>query len=286
MSPARSALRAPARAAWQWAWAAAAAARVRRWFLDPETRMDAHLEHSQFVPGESTGRAFGIIEFALHLPVVLDHVRLLAGLEASPWTADDDRALRDWCAAFATWLAESDFGRVERAAANNHGTYYDRLAAHLALVLDRPDAARATLADTRARIGAQIEPDGSQPHELGRTCSFSYALMNARGFVELARMGRTLGVDLWGIDAGGGRSIPAAVDFLHRHAAGDAPWPYEQIEPIDWRMLWPVLATANDLGASCTFESIAHRLAPDETPERILLCEPIHPFGRERTPGA
>lgn len=45
--------------------------------------------------------------------------------------------------------------------------------------------------------GRKGQPDGSQPHELARTRSFTYATMNATLFCELALLGEKIGVDLW-----------------------------------------------------------------------------------------
>ena len=138
---------------------------------------------------------------------------------------------------------------------------------------------------TRARIGQQIEPDGRMPHELGRTCSFGYTLMNTRGFVDLAWLGRRLGAGLWAHASPDGRSIPAAVDFLYRQACADAGWPFQQIEPIDWRMIAPVLDRARALaGGGYATAALAHRLPPDFDAAHFTLIEPIHPFGQERSP--
>ncbi len=259
--------------------------RLRRWFLDPETGMHPHLAHAQMIPGRCSGGPAGVIDFGLYLPVLLDHVGWLARWEQTPWTAADQDAMAAWCGRLLEWLEHHPFGLAEEACGNNHAVYYDRLVAALALFLNRPDRARAQLARTRERIGQQIEPDGRMPDELRRTCSFGYTLMNARGFVDLAWLGRRLGRDLWSWSGEGGRRIPAAVEFVHRLACSPDPWPYPQCEPIDWRMLWPVLEKAGALaGRPYAFAGVAHRMPPGFVPGAFAMVEPLHPFGQPRMP--
>ena len=266
-------------------YAEAAATRIRSWFLDPRTRMNPHLRFAQMIPGQCQGRQYGIIDFALYLPAVLDHVQLLAGRNESGWTAADQRSMRDWCDRFLKWAETHEFGRQEEAAANNHAVHYDRMVVCLALFLDRPERARAQLEKSRKRIGQQIGADGSMPHELRRTCSFGYTVMNTRGFVELAWMARSVNVDLWSYTGENGGSIPAAVDFLHRHVRSTEPWPYPQIEPIDWRMVWPVFQKVELLAQRrYDAEQLAHRMPADFQAAAFSLIEPIHPFGDQRSP--
>jgi hypothetical protein len=103
-----------------------AVTRVRRWFLDAETRMNSHLRYASMIPGRCTGRQYGVIDFSIYLPTVLDHIRLLANLDESPWTAEDQRGMVAWCNSFLKWLENDQFGRKEEAAPNNHSVYYDR----------------------------------------------------------------------------------------------------------------------------------------------------------------
>lgn len=262
-----------------------AVARVRRWFVDAETRMNPHLRYAQMIPGRCTGRQYGVIDFSLYLPAVLDHIRLCAELDDSPWTSADQHSLINWCDNFLTWLENHEFGRKEEAATNNHAIYYDRMVVCMALFLNRPERARMQLEKTRKRILQQIAPDGSMPRELRRTCSFGYTVMNTCGFVDLAWMGRRVDVDLWSYVGDDGRSIPVAVDFLYRHACSPEPWPHKQIEPIDWRMIWPVLKKAGALsGQKYNFTKVAHRMPEGFRSEAFPLVEPIHPFGKLRSP--
>jgi Alginate lyase len=209
------------------AFAARAAGLLRTWFIDETTRMNPHLQFGQGIPGINTGRGIGIIE-TVSLTSVPDSIGLLAGSMA--WTDADERAMRDWFGQYLTWMLESQHGRDESAAKNNHGTYYDVQACTYALFVERPDVAKRILSEVPTkRIAVQIEPDGRQPLELERTKAWSYSVMNVRGLMLLADFGQRLGVELWNHQTPDGRTIRKALDFLAPYASGEQVWPHEQI---------------------------------------------------------
>lgn len=207
------------------------AARVlRTWFLDPATRMNPNLDHAQFIPCRYDGRAIGIIDFSQSYTAVLDAVALLE-TGAPGWTADDRTAMRQWNADFLTWLRDSDFGRQEAAAANNHGTFYDLLLAGLASATGDRELARRTVRDVGPRrIAPQIASDGGQPQELVRTRSWHYSTFDLVAYTRLAAIGRHVGVDLWAYRGPDGQSLFKAVDHLLPAATGAAPWPHPELE--------------------------------------------------------
>ncbi|XHM66103.1 alginate lyase family protein [Streptomyces nigra] len=207
------------------------AARVlHTWFLDPATRMNPNLDHAQFIPCRYDGRAIGIIDFSQSYTAVLDAVALLE-TGAPGWTADDRTAMRQWNADFLTWLRDSDFGRQEAAAANNHGTFYDLLLAGLASATGDRELARRTVRDVGPRrIAPQIASDGGQPQELARTRSWHYSTFDLVAYTRLAAIGRHVGVDLWAYRGPDGQSLFKAVDHLLPAATGAAPWPHPELE--------------------------------------------------------
>lgn len=207
------------------------AARVlRTWFLDPATRMNPNLDHAQFIPCRYDGRAIGIIDFSQSYTAVLDAVALLE-TGAPGWTADDRTAMRQWNADFLTWLRDSDFGRQEAAAANNHGTFYDLLLAGLASATGDRELARRTVRDVGPRrIAPQIASDGGQPQELARTRSWHYSTFDLVAYTRLAAIGRHVGVDLWAYRGPDGQSLFKAVYHLLPAATGAAPWPHPELE--------------------------------------------------------
>lgn len=223
-------------------YAAKAAVLVRTWFLDPATRMNPRLDYAQFIPGRNDGRGAGVLEMR-HLARVCDALALIRGSGA--WPADDDRAFRAWLEAYFKWLTESPNGRAEASAPNNHGSWYDVQAAHIALVLGRTDFARQLLLDGRQkRIARQIEPDGRQPLELVRTKSLGYCLFNLGALFNLARLGEAVGVDWWDFRTPDGRSLSVALDRLAPMADPAQPWSQKDLESPDRGEILALLAEA------------------------------------------
>jgi hypothetical protein len=221
-------------------YAAKAATFMRIWFLDAATRMNPNLQHAQAIPGISDGRGIGIIDSRR----LINLCEGLAFIEDSPaWTATDRAALRQWLAAFYTWLRTSANGRDEEKELNNHGSWYDAQAAYLALFLHQPDDARAILRDglTR-RLAAQVEPDGSQPHELARTKSLDYSIFNLEALLVCARLAGQVGIDWWGYTSADGRSLKGALSYLAPYADPAKAWPKQDIHQDRREQLLPLLS--------------------------------------------
>src|SRR3954468_6495078 len=145
-------------------YAAQAAKVMRVWFLDPATRMNPNFNFAQAIPGVNTGRGTGMIESRSLIPV-MDAAGLLA--RSTNWTKYDQGGLRKWMADFLEWAQTSKNGKDEKAAKNNHGTFYDLQTAHLALFAGQEELALRIVESVKTnRIASQIKADGSQPFEL------------------------------------------------------------------------------------------------------------------------
>lgn len=251
------------------AYAAKAAALLRAWFIDPATRMNPHLEYGQFIPGVNTGRGIGLIE-TRGLTRVVDAVGLINGSKA--WGAADQRGVEDWFDRFLRWMLESGHGRDERAAKNNHGTFYDVQVVSYALFLGKRDLAKRVVEEARAgRIAAQIEPDGMQPLELARTRAWSYSVGNLDGLVTLAELGERLDVDLWRYKTADGRGIRRALEYLYPFAVGGQKWPHRQLGEWPPQMLFPVMRRAGARYGDEQFAALMSKI-PSAAPEsRELL---------------
>ena len=224
------------------AYGARAALLIRTWFLDPATRMNPNLEFGQGIPGINTGRGIGLIE-TRSLMSVTDAAGLLDG--SKDWSAADQAGLSAWLRQFLTWMRTSQKGKDEDAAKNNHGTWYDLQVVDYALFLGNRQLAIDTLERVKTRrIAVQIEPDGRQPLELARTNAFSYSIGNLDGLMQLAWLGKQIGVDLWGFRTEDHRSIRVALDFLLPYAVGAKPWDYQQIGGFHGDALLHVLERA------------------------------------------
>ena len=176
---------------------------INTWFLEETTKMNPNVNFGQYVPGKSEGRCFGIIEFG--------------GI--------------NWFLEYSNWLKNSKLGKEEATRKNNHGTHYDVQLLSILVYLNKIEEVKEyLLTTTKARIFNQIEPDGSQPLELARTKSFSYSVMNLNGFLELAIIGRKVGVDLWNLSSKDGRSIKKGYEFMLPYLIKQKEWQYKQIK--------------------------------------------------------
>jgi len=224
-------------------YAEGAAQVARVWFLDPATRMNPHLKYAQAIMGVNDGRGTGILE-ALHISVAADALGLLA--ESKAWPKADQKALKEWLRTYHDWLIQSEPGKDEHRAKNNHGTFYDVQAVRIALVIGRIDPAKRILEEAKQRrIAVQIEPDGKQPLELDRTTSFSYSRFNLFALTELATLGEHVGVDLWNFTTEDGRSIRKAIDFMLPYAdVPPKPWTLPQIKDKHESEFMPIFRQA------------------------------------------
>ena len=234
-------------AAWkatnQTRYAAKATELLRHWFLHAETAMNPHLRFAHHVPGGTPGHSAGLIVFCTALPSLLDvwlAIRRAGLIEEQTHTA-----MCAWANAFLHWLLTDPMSIEHGRAENNHGTFHDYLLAYLMLFLDRLDDARDLLSSAlRLRLSTQINATGEQPQETRRTLSAQYSLANLKALMSLATLAEAAELDGWRRDAGQ-PPILRATEFLYRHATGDAPWPYPQLEPPNWWFLTPLCLVAN-----------------------------------------
>jgi hypothetical protein len=211
-------------------YAARAAEQIRYWFLDPETKMNPHLRFAQLVRGNPRERGSGIIDTRWFIEVV-QAAELLR--ESPGWKPGDRQALQSWFRSYLDWLLTSPNGAHERAAVNNHGSWYGAQTASYALFIGDTALAKSIVDSARSRIGRQITPDGQQPIELERTRSMHYAGFNIEALSRLAEIGRAVGVDLWSYRAPEGGSLRSAIDHVARYLGTGEKWPGQQIDDID-----------------------------------------------------
>lgn len=203
---------------------------LKVWFLDEATRMNPNLEHAQGIPGKNTGRGFGIIEFS-GIAHVITAIEILELKNALP---DKMRlGLQGWLNDYLVWLQNSEFGKFAKTRTNNHASLYDVQVVSILRFLKKDEAAKALLNTVfEQRIKHQIEPDGSQPHELKRTKALSYSILNLSALVKLAYHGKKMGVDLWGTTSEDG-DLQKAYDFLFPYLDDTTIWPHEQLGSME-----------------------------------------------------
>jgi len=208
-------------------YADAAAKWLRTWFLDEKTRMTPSMRYAQIIPGRAEPRGTGIIDSRQLLRAV-DAALLLQGTPS--WSAADDTALRVWFGDLAGWLTTSVNGQMEAGATNNHGTWYDAQLAGFAIYGRQDRIATDALTRVATQRVTQIAADGTQAREVARTRSYHYSAFNMLAFAIAADLAPAAGVDVWHRS---GPGIRAAVDLLVSTANG-APWPYPDIDKIDF----------------------------------------------------
>ncbi len=204
---------------------------LKTWFINPETRMNPNLNYAQGIPGRMDGRGIGIIDWAgiqrLISPLQILEIKNVLDEETK-------QGIRSWLEEYLNWLLNSEYGIDEDNYFNNHGTWYDVQVVGIQQYLGKTEDSRQRLeTKTKVRIASQIEPDGSQPHELARTKSLGYSTMNLRGFLHLVKLGKNVDVDLWNYTTEDGRSIKAALDFLMPFAIHEKDWTHQQLGHIE-----------------------------------------------------
>ena len=254
------------------AYAARATELLRAFFLDPTTRMNPNLQYAQYIPGVNTGRGIGLIE-TRGLTQVVDAIGLLS--ESKALTETDRRGLQEWFGKFLQWMLESQNGRDEAAAKNNHGTYYDLQVASFSLFTGKKDLAIRVLQGARQkRIATQIEPDGRQPLELARTKAWSYSVGNLDGLMLLATLGESVGVDLWNYQTADGRSIRKALDFLTPVAFGELKWQYQELGGLQPQTLFPLMRRAATRYHDQRYQTLRAKIPDVDPADRSRLLRP------------
>ncbi|HEY0304409.1 MAG TPA: alginate lyase family protein, partial [Longimicrobiales bacterium] len=222
-------------------YAQAAARQLKTWFLDPATKMNPHLRFAQLVRGNPNERGSGIIDTRWFIEVV-DAAGLLRG--SKHWGAQDEAQLRAWFTDYLKWLRTSPNGAHEKAAKNNHGSWFAAQTASYALFTGDTATAREIIEGAKARIGAQIKADGAQPEELARTRSFHYEMFNLEALGRVAEMGRHVGIDLWSYTAPSGGSLRVSADRIAYHVPRPKQWPGQQINDIEMTLALSALRRA------------------------------------------
>lgn len=217
-----------------------AASLVRRWFVEPATRMNPHLRYAQVQAGrdDGEGQSFGVIE-GKDLYFFLDAVRLLE--RAGTLSPDDVSALREWLAAYLGWLRTSRQGVAERRARNNHGTCYDLQVGAVAAYLGDVPTLLSTFFQSRERLLEQFDADGAQPEELSRTQTAHYCCFNLQSWMNLATLADACGSPLWDFTGSDGRGLRRGLAWLDALASRER-WPHRQSGSFDRDRFLPLRA--------------------------------------------
>ncbi|WP_150132302.1 alginate lyase family protein [Prosthecochloris sp. GSB1] len=212
-----------------------AAKLIRRWFIDEKTAMNPHLTYSQVVMGknQNRGTASGLIE-TKDMYFFLDAVRLVK--KSHFWCEDDEKKILEWCKSFLAWLNNSDQGRQEVAANNNHGVAFDLQTYALAAFIGDVEQMYEILLRALSRMKGHVDKNGMQSHEMTRTTTAHYTAFNLHLWFNLSvLLRRTAGLNLFNeerdYDGVKFNPLKKAASWVLGRAAGD--WPFKQIDEFD-----------------------------------------------------
>ena len=206
---------------------------ARTWFLDPATQMNPNIDFGEGVPCLRDGAGTGVLNWTEVIGEALDGIAIL-DTGAPGWSSADQMGMRTWLTAFLKWLETDPLATKEKAAANNHGTWYDTGVSAILLYLGQTAETKALVESSKKRIASQIKSDGSQPEELARTNTWGYSNWNLEGFCLLASTASHVGTDLWTYAPAGAGTIAKAVDYLIQGAQkGKTAWSHPQIAPFE-----------------------------------------------------
>lgn len=203
---------------------------LQTWFLNEDTKMNPNLNYGQGIPGVNTGRCFGIIEFTGIVDIItaLELLKLNNALNTKT-----EIGMKNWLSEYVNWLQTSKIGLEEKTRDNNHGTWYDVQVVAILTYLKKDTECKIILENFKKRIAEQIDAEGKQKHELARTKSLSYSMMNLKAMTQMAYFGKLHEVDLWNFTATNGGNIKSAYRFLEPFAKGEKTWEYQQLGSLD-----------------------------------------------------
>lgn len=224
------------------------------WFINEKTKMNPNMNYGQTIPGirNGLGRGEGILDTYSFLEM-LDGVELLKS--SKNFALTDQEAIKQWFTTYVVWLQTSSVAAEEEAAKNNHGTAFDvQLARYAIFTGNKELAAKIVGSFPEKRIFKQVETDGSQPLELARTTALGYSTFNLTHFLDMARIGDVVAIDLLTVKSDDGRSITKAIDFLLQYVNEPASkFPYKQIkdwEGVQQKLLWQLYRVDQMTGRS------------------------------------
>jgi hypothetical protein len=90
--------------------------------------------------------------------------------------------------------------------------------------------------------------------------------------MQLAEIGRKVGVDLWSYEAPAGGSIRKALDYLVRYTAPGSHWPAQEISPMEPDLLLAPLRVAEMAYADQPYRDLIEKIPSGlAQPSRIQL---------------
>ncbi|WP_367391273.1 alginate lyase family protein [Lewinella sp. LCG006] len=254
-------------------YAAHALRHLKAFFLDPATLMNPNLLYAQAIKGKVSGRGIGIID-TIHLIEVTKAIEILA--RRGYLKGESLAGLKEWFAAYATWMNTHPYGLDEKDHGNNHSTWWAAQLAAFARLTGQEDLREVAQQQFKKLLAAQMAPDGSFPEEMERTKPYNYSLFNLEGYAVLCELASTPTENLWMYEGPNG-SIRKAWDFMLPYVKDKSTW----IKPPDVQHFdeLPIQTTGLLLTAIAYDDpqmlSIWQQLDPTRTSEEVNRNYPI-----------
>jgi hypothetical protein len=204
-----------------------AARDINTWFINPKSRMNPHMDHSQAIRNFNNGRGAGIVDGRAF-------IRAIQGMEflaqTGNWDPKEQTAVKKWFQDYLHWLTTSDNANFEKRTGNNHASWWTAQAAAIATFVEDDAQQKAVFSYYRDHVFPhQIKPDGSAPREESRTRGLWYSAFNLEALATTCRIAQIGGVDLWSARAKGGASLASVVEYLEPYLTDPKKWTKEQI---------------------------------------------------------
>ena len=204
-----------------------AARLINAFFLNPKTRMNPNLEHSEAIRGVNESRG-GSIEGRVF-------VRALQGMEflaqSGQWDAREAAATHKWFEEYLRWLEHSKVASEERSGGSLRASWWTAQVAAIATFLD--DKASAQMAFHYYQDTAFPRVEGRLAREEERARPLSYTAASAEAMATTCRIAQAQGVDLWNTQAKGGATLAAVIASLTPHLADRKKWDREQMAEFE-----------------------------------------------------
>ncbi|KAG9100714.1 hypothetical protein FS749_013403 [Ceratobasidium sp. UAMH 11750] len=209
---------------------------INTWFLDPDKLMTPNLNYAQLLrgPGVQEGSHTGVLDLKGMAKLTSGVLTLRKG-QAAEWTQTLDDGLNAWVKEYIVWLTTNSMALEEKAATNNHGSYYFNQLASLQLLVGDTAGAKATIEEFFSGIYQnQIAANGDQPLETDRTRPYHYRAYNLMAMVINAKIGSYVGItDAWNRTSKSGAGIKQACDYAMTIApTGEEDYTLELFPPL------------------------------------------------------
>lgn len=205
-------------------YASNAATAIKTWFIDAATVMTPNLNYAQLKrgPGTQIGQHTGVLDLKC-MSKLVSGVLMMRNGSAPAWTTDIDSGLNSWVTQYIQWLTTADLALQEKAATNNHGSFYFNQLAALQILVGDTAGAKKTIQEYFEGIYLnQISANGDQPLETARTRPYHYRAYNLAAMIVNARLGDMVGYPAWQLKSTAGATIQEACNYAMTFTAAQS----------------------------------------------------------------